>query len=104
MSGALAMAGPLQRPPERGRDVASGNSHGLGDERVAFAQVPFGRLGHAAVGETRPDDDRLRLPVAQNPDDAAVTPAARGPGGGLGRRPGAPGGGWDTVGCVLLGR
>src|SRR3989449_11259848 len=67
MSGAPAIAGPLQRPPERGRQVVAGGADGLGDERIALVQVPFGDFGDAAVGDADPDDDRLRPAMAGAP-------------------------------------
>src|SRR2546428_8100525 len=77
MRGAPAIAAPLERSPERRRHVGARRVDGLGDQRVTLVQVPLGDFGDAAVGDTGVDGDRLRLAVAQHPDDATIALGAR---------------------------
>src|SRR2546428_3273831 len=96
MMGAFAMTRLLERPAERGWDIAAGSPGGLRDQRIPLAQVALRHLGDAAVRKPRPDGDRRRLAVAQDPDQAAVTFGTRRRGSDLGRRPEAQGGVWKT--------
>src|SRR5947208_15767640 len=87
MSGAPSITAPLQRAPERRRHVGARRADSLGDQRVTLVQVPLGDFGDAAVGDAGAAGDRLRLPVAQHPDDATIALGARRTRGDCGRWP-----------------